>query len=88
MWRPVVSQGHFWSFNSVDAARDGVLSAYVGSEYDDEDGRVVAIDYAGDRDSAPHDLSPLRGLNRTESYAHLGEPLSGDTLGKDALQLR
>ena len=86
--RPAASQSRSLSFNSVDAAHDGLLTAYFGAGFDDPDARVTAVDYAGDRASAPSDLPALRGLSRTEVTAQLGEPSSSDKLGKDAQRLR
>ena len=86
--RPTARTARSETFSSIDAAHEGVLTAYFGVEHSDEEDRVVAAEYAGDRASAPGDLPPLRGLSRTEVYAQLGEPASAEKLGKDAVRLR
>ncbi len=86
--RPAATTARQESFNSLDAAHDGVLTATFGAEYTDDADRVVGVDYVGDGVSAPHELPPLRGLTRKELYAQVGEPQASEQLSNDSVRLR
>lgn len=67
--RPIAKHLGTWTYNSIDASHNGVLTAIFTQGKDGEE-RVSVVDYVGDRVSAPHQVGYLDGLSKAQLLAH------------------
>jgi len=61
--QPITRGGSAYVYNSVDSRHNGVITVLVTSE---KEGRVRAVLYDGDRESAPPEIPYLHGLSKDE----------------------
>ena len=64
--KPVSKYHNSWTYNSIDAIHDGALSANFTPGTDGRRPFVFAVDYVGDRASAPGQIPYLNGLTKTQ----------------------
>ncbi|HVC00886.1 MAG TPA: rhomboid family intramembrane serine protease [Steroidobacteraceae bacterium] len=80
---PVAKDHKSWTYNSIDASHNGVLSAYFTAASAGQERRVDAIEYVGDRASAPRHIAFLDGLSQAQllrqfSGTHIVKPVNHD----------
>ncbi|HVA41584.1 MAG TPA: rhomboid family intramembrane serine protease [Candidatus Binataceae bacterium] len=63
---PVTKDQKSWTYNSIDASHNGALSAYFTPAPAGQMRRVYAIEYVGDRVSAPHEIAYIDGLSQAQ----------------------
>ena len=66
---PIAKDQRSWTYNSIDASHDGVLSAYFTQGMDGQE-RVYDIGYTGDQVSAPRQIGYPKGLSEPQLLAH------------------
>ena len=81
---PISKDQRSWTYNSIDASHDGVLSAYFTQVSNDQDRWVYAVEYYGDRASAPGQIAYLNGLSKAQlldqfSGIHSTQTQNGNT---------
>ena len=87
---PIQRRQREWLYNTVDSRHDGVLSIELSPAGNDQDSKIVSIEFIGNQESAPVDLPFLRGLDRSEIIRKYGEPIrqSGDPSQRTFLLFR
>jgi membrane associated rhomboid family serine protease len=69
---PIFRQQKSWTFNTVDSAHNGVVTATFSAAPDDPEAKVVAVEFIGDEKSAPPELPYLNGLSEDDLRDEFG----------------
>ena len=62
---PIHKTTDYWTYNSIDASHNGVLTAGFGKS-DGSDPQVAGIEFIGDAESSPKELPYLDGLSESD----------------------
>ncbi len=74
---PVLREGWYWVYNSVDSKHYGVVTAVFSPSTQESEGVVQAIAYSGDEISAPSELPYLDDLSSVEVLQKYGPQIKG-----------
>jgi TonB family protein len=84
--RPAAS-GAEWSYNSVDAAHDGLISVYFAPGLEADEDTVIHVEYLGDRESAPRELPVLKAMSQADLAKRYGAPTRIDAPAAEVRRL-
>ncbi len=82
---PIRQEETYWVYNTIDSKHNGVLSAALSPSGKDSEGVVRAIEYTGDKQSAPQDLPYLNEWDSVKVVEKYGpqieeiHPRTGET---------
>ena len=85
---PITQQDKHWAYNIGDSQHNGVITVVFSASTNDPVGIVVAIEFVGDRESAPSELPYLNGFSEDNLRDQFGSLIGMASPTEDVTSLR